>query len=371
MLTIQEIFTKAIIQTTSIDVLRNIEGSRPTEFFDPYEANIYGTGITQDPKNALSDSDRASVKEMLKTVSLKQICEFLAKSGTTGISGAAYLIPDKVVDVLKMGAVDTDICAAISSQMLGPDAIPGASVKVDVAVDGSYLPKPFSSGGSQPEEEIATVQCTLTPASYGINLNVGNDLIEDSQFDIIQLHLTEAGRRMGEYSSALAATILGTAPDGDGTLNAGTSGDANETKFYGATVDIMNAMDGNAADNFASDTMLVSYHTMLHSILTTCGVGAGNDSLVWANFTSGGWPAKIGPLNVVYSTNSYITISGTYTAGKTVVFNKDNAIITGRKRWMRIERYSDPVRDLVGATVTARQDSISLYKDSIFTITET
>jgi hypothetical protein len=53
------------------------------------------------------------------------------------------------------------------------------------------------------------------------------------------------------------------------------------------------------------------------------------------------------------------------------MFDKAYALLTGRKRWMRIENYSNPVRDLKGAVVTFRQDSVSIYNDSIGVITET
>jgi hypothetical protein len=32
---------------------------------------------------------------------------------------------------------------------------------------------------------------------------------------------------------------------------------------------------------------------------------------------------------------------------------------------MQLENYVDPVRDIAGAVVSCRQDSVSLYKDSI------
>ena len=52
------------------------------------------------------------------------------------------------------------------------------------------------------------------------------------------------------------------------------------------------------------------------------------------------------------------------------MFDKNNALLSGRKRWMRIEKYSEPVKDLAGATVTFRQDSVNVYADSSATITE-
>jgi len=76
-------------------------------------------------------------------------------------------------------------------------------------------------------------------------------------------------------------------------------------------------------------------------------------------------------MNIVYSDCSVLTNAKVGTDLLTIVFDKDYAMLSGRKRWLRIENYSDPVRDLVGATITARQDSVTLYKDSIFVITET
>ena len=59
------------------------------------------------------------------------------------------------------------------------------------------------------------------------------------------------------------------------------------------------------------------------------------------------------------------------TACKTIVFDRNNALFTGRKTWMRIENYSDPVRDLAGAVIRCRQDSVSLQNDCVYVLTET
>lgn len=62
----------------------------------------------------------------------------MAQSGTTGIQGAAYLIPDKIHQVLFESAVETDIVADISMNVLPPEQIPGSTLKVDIEVDGSF-----------------------------------------------------------------------------------------------------------------------------------------------------------------------------------------------------------------------------------------
>ena len=64
------------------------------------------------------------------------------------------------------------------------------------------------------------------------------------------------------------------------------------------------------------------------------------------------------------------TPGGAMTKCVSIVFDRNNALLTGRKRWMEIKNYADPINDLSGAVVSFRQDSITLYNDSICVITE-
>ena len=52
------------------------------------------------------------------------------------------------------------------------------------------------------------------------------------------------------------------------------------------------------------------------------------------------------------------------------LLNKANAMLTGRKRWLQIENYSDPIRDLKGAVISGRQDQISVIDAASCEITE-
>ena len=269
-------------------------------------------------------------------------------------------------------AVEADVVSDISIAVIPAEQIGGTTMNVDIAVDDSYKPKKYSSGGAMPTETIATTQATLdfsTP--WGINFKIANDLIEDAQFDVIEMHLRNAGREMGEYASNEALAVLKTATDGDGTVNGGASGDANETKFTGATTeDIRDGLINNIQDGFVSDTVVLTHGAALHSVFQTAGV-AYHETDLWNKFVTDGWPTQLAGMNIVYSDVDTLTNSGVFDNLVTIVFDKDNALLSGRKRWLRIENYSDPIRDLVGATVTARQDSVSIYNDSINVITET
>lgn len=352
MLSIQEMVDK------TEDQRKTIEDVMDSGHFDYTEASI----LKEQGKE-----DRSQLLETLRGVPLR---EFLAKSSTTGIAGAAYLIPDKIYQVMFDSAVSADICAEISIAMIPADQIPGTTLKVDIAVDDSYWPKKYSSGGSMPTETIQTVQATLDFSdSWGINFEITNDLIEDSQFDVIEMHLRNAGREMGEYATNEALTAMIAATYGDGAQNTEAASD-DETLMS----DWVNAYRSNIQDGYVSDTIVTPHECWLHSVMTdttyTPYAEIWHDALIGTsnppNLTVLG--CKIIFVDVVRA--SALNPDGDWTECKSLMFDKDYAMLTGRKRWLRIEKYSNPIKDLAGATVTARQDSTTVYKDATCEISE-
>jgi len=132
--------------------------------------------------------------------------------------------------------------------------------------------------------------------------------------------------------------------------------------------------EANLIDDYVSDTLLTSRHQIYHNISadTTYSMDATGfrDELVREAY-----PKRLLGMNVIYSECDILSHSWTtgtaYEDLDSFAFSKDYSLLTGRKRWLRIEKYSNPVRDLVGATVTARQDSVSVYNDSVCRIRET
>jgi hypothetical protein len=346
------------------------------KYFDPYELDVTQAwqAIPKDTRDQFYNTVRAiPLQQMLAATNPRTartvqpaLREFLASSGTTGIAGAYYLIPIKLWDEMQTESVQTDIVGSISKRLLGPESIPGTTMKVAVAVDGSYKFDDSSSGSIAPTQTMATVEATLDFSNiYTINLRIANDLIEDSQFDLIDLHVREAGRQAGEKASELASTILYTAPDGDGTINNITSGQAYSIWAAGGAVGVEDGMNLNMADGYVPDTLLLTHKAFLYSIKNT---GAQyNETQVNDRWVSTGYPTQMGGMNMIYSDNDYLNVA----AAKACIFTKEFGILSGRKRWLRIENYSEPVKDLTGAVISFRQDSISLYKDSICAYVET
>lgn len=339
-------------------------------YYDHDEFNLFGKGYLQSEYGIkpVAKDDAHEIQESLKHIPLR---EFLAKSSTTGIAGAAYLIPTKIYSVLFDAGSEADKVADISMAVLPAEQIGGTTMKVDIIVDDSYMVQPTSSGAQMPTETVQTTQATLDFTNvYSISPRITNDLIEDSQFDIMEAHLRHAGEKCGEKAMDLATLILIAGSDGDGTLNT-EAGGADTTTM----TDVANAWAANLKDHFLSDTFLCSHHVWMDAVsqdTTYSAYAAGwHDNAVMFR------DPRVFTLNTVFSNVTALTHSGSVASGnaledlKSIVFTKAKSLLTGRKRWMRIENYSDPIRDLVGAAITFRQDSVSVYDDSICLITET
>lgn len=372
--------------------LKEVAAMLEQGYFDPAEANIFGTGenqtpLNEDDQNKLAESIKQwrslSLKEFLEKCAFKEgksLKEFIAKSGamtTSGILGSNYLIPVKIYDTLYIAACERDIVPDISAAVLGPGEIPGTTLDVDIAVDDTYYVTKTSTGGKPPEKAITTTKATLDFSNiWNIHFNISRDLIEDSKFSLIELHVRQAGAEMGEYASEQAIVVLAAAADGDGTQNvpAGALGDDTTT--------LANVAEGytqNLNDGFVSDIILCSRHVWLDAIMQDVTYSAYNsdfhtDAMKALSYAASDTPSIVFGMKPVFfdtgAKKSTMNPDGDMTEMKTFILTKQYSLLSGRKRWLLIDNYTDPLRDLVGAVVTARQDSVTLYDDSSFEMGE-
>jgi len=324
-----------------------------TNMYHPQDASLY---------EGLSRSKARTVKESLRDIPLREFLDNTA--GTTG----DYLIAAKVYEELFYAAKQYDICPLIGRVASDWE---GNSLKVDIGIDDSFKAYDFTSGGKMADSNVEVTQATLTPTSFGTSVTLTNNLIEDGAFPLIEWHITQAGKVIGQAASDKAITVLLAGTDGDGTINSSDTGDADETKWTGGnTSDIRKAIRCVGDDKFIPDTLLCTSEAYMHSIST--GAAEIGHTLIPP---TEGYNAKLGLLDVVIS-NSELLHASTDIAGATMtncistVHSRQNALLTGRKRWLRIENFSNPVEDLDGAVVSSRQDSVSLYNDSIYKLTE-
>lgn len=364
MLSIQEIVDKTKEQRKRIKYA--VEG------FGYYHPDI---NVRNEGKASIIDgltyAEARAVTDSIRAIPLK---EFLAKSGSAGIQGAAYLVPAKAHDLLVNYSEETDKVPTISALMLADWK--GDEWTLSVADDATYRPQAFSSGGKLPEMEVDATQVTMNftmDRKLGINISVGSNLLEDvTDYDLVEWHIREAAKAFGREATDRALTVLLTGTDGVGTLNSSATGDADETMLTGGTTsDIVMATRKLNDDRFIADTLICTGEAWGHSI-SMHATPTGWDQMPPAE----GFHTKIGILDVLLSTCPSLHAStdladAAFTDCISLIYSRGNALATGRKRWLRLEQYADPVSDLVGAVVVGEQDSVTLYNDSIYKLTET
>jgi len=342
--------------------------------FHPQEASIY-TG--------LKEADKAGIYETLSKVSLRtlieklRLTEFLGHSGTlttgsTGTAGAHYLIPDKIYATLFENARNYDITPLVSNVV----ETPGATLKVDCEIDGQYEPKFSASGGEAAYETIETAQGTITPRLFNINVGITNEMIEDSLFDTMEMHVRVAGKAMGEFSSKMCLFPImddyrasATTYRVEGTYNNIGTGAA--SSFF--VSDVLEAEGANAIDGFTTDVLIIPPHGLQYLLK---GEGAGQP---YDTEKMMAWDLKQNPVGTIcgmdvvrcfHMTQSDTPAALQYYSGlfstqwNALAVNKTYGIQTVRKRWLKIENYSDPIQDLVGAVISARQGHLVAYADA-------
>ena len=363
---IQEILSKTEESRRNVkDYMNRNEG------FSYRDANIY---------KGLKRSVERELRESVHRIPLR---EFLI----SGLDGADYLVADKLADVLYRAAQPMDLAPLISADVI--NGWEGGDLTVDITDRFSLKARRSGSGGSMASNTPETEKATLSPVAFNVPLIAESSMIEDSNFALVEWYVKQAAYAIADYSNDLVLTVLKTATDGIGTVNGGVSGNADETRWTGAaTTDIEDVIDALGDDEWIPDTMIVTPEAWRHTISSTMGAetagGAAGDfwqpTVVYGNVgaPAPGFHFKVNTMDVYKSTapalHADILVDArgaTFTNCVTIIFDRTVAILTGRKRWMLIENFVNPMEDLEGAVVSSRQDTVSLYDDAIGVITET
>jgi hypothetical protein len=137
--------------------------------------------------------------------------------------------------------------------------------------------------------------------------------------------------------------------------------------------DLMEAEGQNAIDGFNGDVCIIPPHAT-GTLLKGEGAGQPTNTYEGMKIDLHGNPiTNINGMDIVrckHMTTSDTPAALQYWSGlysttwHALVLDRQYGIQTLRKRWLRMENYSDPVKDLQGATVTARQGHLVAYADA-------
>jgi hypothetical protein len=354
MFSIQEITAKF---SDNLKAVRNHMDA--TASFHPDDVNLY---------SGLGPADQFSLRETLKAVSLSQLLEYLGKGTTLG----DYLVAAKVHDDLIEYTIADDLAPACGFMVNGWQ---GGDLKVPIREVERERYSEHVSGAIFPSNTASSKVATLTPTTFGYAPRITNDLLEDAAFDLVSKELQFTSEYLARHSNQILCTTLKTATDGWGTVGSSLTGDADVTKYTaGSTSDIVVASKTVGDSKFEPNTIITTYEAWFNSIVITgaATVLNGVESTMPLKLP---FKMRVGISDVAFSNTSALHLEtdadGTFTDCITLVFDKRNAVLTGRKRWMKLENYADPVKDLAGMTVTCRQGCVTLYNNAIYRLTET
>jgi len=352
MFSLKECVDKTEKQRTRVKEFMDEEG-----YFDAGECNIY-EGLKRSTQRELSETLRAiSLKEMLYTP--KGLT-----SGYLGTAGAQYLAPTWISQKLYLAGAPFDIAPLVSREVIEPH---GGECTVPCGPVAAKL----VGEGTLPDQTVLSDEVTLSLVKLVVPLRITDEMIEDSDFGLVQWHITAAGPAMARLASEQTLTAMANASEGYGTAPTGAAA-AGET-LPSHILDMYEEVSrSDPLIEPIPDTMVITTEAYSHSVALDAGA---------IYFTTGinttppaqGFDLKFHMLDTKFSASPALCTGARGTAMTlcvTLVFDRKQAVITGRKNWMRIENYANPKEDLAGAVVSGRHDSATIVDCAIGVLTE-
>lgn len=130
------------------------------------------------------------------------------------------LIPRKIYDVLipeyeKM-LLGRDVCGLV----IGPEGVPGRSIDINLETVNATDVRIIAEGAEINREEPLYSTLNIEPLKYGARIDITREMMEDSQFPLLQRAVELIGKRFAENETSLMVTQLN---DGANTVAGGTA----------------------------------------------------------------------------------------------------------------------------------------------------
>lgn len=267
--------------------------------------------------------------------------------GTPGTLLIPKLIMPPLIDAVDKALVPREMAAWVKN------GFEGSSFSVNLVTPNVIKIRNVAEGGEIPLDATAFTSVTFTPKKYGVAIRITREMMEDSQFDILEANLREVGRRFAEKETELILTAL----DGASTTVSGGSA---------LTIaNITQAILGIHNNDYSPTDMLVGFEVLndLQNIDTFVEADkAGNTTMMTSGFIG-----NIFGVNVAkFSTNA--APSTTY-AKYAYLFDRRQAYGIAIKRDVTVENFTLPSNDMEAAAITERIDVQALRTVAIAKIT--
>jgi HK97 family phage major capsid protein len=281
---------------------------------------------------------------------LKMIKELLSTG--TGTEGS-LLIPKKIFSTLIEEVEKALIPRSEAALFLGPGDIPGSSIDINLVTANSSAVRLVAEGTEIPLDNDEYTSFNVKPDKYGVTIRITREMMEDSQFNLLQQNIRKMGRRFADNENSL---IISQALD-----------NANTTVSGGAAITISDITEGQQAledEDYEATSYFIGTEVLndLRNI----------DTFVEANKVGNTDMIKKGFQGVIYGMN-VMKVSPNAGMTKTTSFITDKQHAYGLfvKREMTLENYDLEQFDMSAASITMRLRARHIRAKAIAKITTT
>jgi len=284
-------------------------------------------------------------------MAFEKISEFIStEDGTAG----TLLIPKLIFPTL-IEAVDKALLPReLAAMVIGPGQIQGSQFTINLETVNSINPiTEVAEGAEIPLRSLDISTVTVTPVKYGVSVRITREMMEDSQFELLQRNIKAIGKRFADKETDL---ILEAITAGTGATTAG-----------GAAVTIANItesmFDIENADFTPTD--LIVGNEVANDLRNI-------DTFVEANKAGNTDMMQRGFIGTIYglSVSRFSTNAGSNaTATDAYIIDRMEAYAIAIKRDLTVENFDLPLYDMQGAAITQRIDVVVLRSNAISKIT--
>lgn len=232
------------------------------------------------------------------------------------------------------------------------------------AIQASHIPE----GQEYPEQQLAFgKQSEGKVTKKGVKVSFTEEVINDSQWDIVALHVRAAGRAMARLKESIAverfteaATVKFDNTSTNETTGRGIDGALNGTLYWDDIMDMAATMH----DNFHAPTDLVMNHlawpmfAKAHGLMGHPNLSLGNLANEQAAYSA------TSPLGINVILSRFVRLDSTTTPATTDIFVIDRNEVGANliREDMSTEEFDDPSRDMRSLKLRERYDLI-VYGD--------
>jgi HK97 family phage major capsid protein len=274
-------------------------------------------------------------------------------SATAGTSTGSYTIPRSLFGELMRAVRKNLVLSSLAMRRVGPESIPGSAITFTLQTPESMSVFGVTEGSEVPVSVEQYSSFTVTPVKYGVRILMTQEMIEDSNYDLMALNVETAGYHLASNEEALIVA----------QLDAGTTASSHTVANSNATLpvtDITQAIQQIREDNYNPTHFLI-------------GAELENDIYNLSTFTEAHKAGINDPSKRLIGTiaGMKVIVSNNISAKLGYIIDASKAFMICEKRPVTINKFFNAARDLSEAVVTQRIAVRYVWSNAMSEITTT